>query len=525
MTRDANITTNNETTTTTTIPPAPTNTTITLINSTPTTTTTTSTNTTTTTTTTNTSPIVTLPPCFRHIFTFLNRSDLVKTARVSKSWHLASSEKLWSTFKFVREKEFERIFHLLSRTTTATRYGNFITSLELIHSDKDFSINSNHIFLITMLCPNLESISITFHHTRPVAPPQVAAAAAAHGVAAGGGGGGGGGNRPHQPLPAPRLPPPLLARQHNINPLPQQQAQLHTNPISQQPPQPQQHQPPQPPLHSANLPLAHFSHNCPKLKSIRLISYKPKTDDSVYEMAKYLTSGNLEFIQLTDCTTIQSSTLCKLAMTNPQLKSVEIMGSTPISDSSLATIADRCGNHLEYLSIGNAHQLTDKSIRYIPARCNKLKQICIFNNNIERISENTLTLIITHCPNLQVLSLSDSRGLGSMFFEAVVRRVHNEILKMGEQRLLPMEGLQLLCLGGVRRDMVQSRFTQELMELSASKHDLQQEGENDDDDSSMDMSDQITHLIKNKSTKFMPKSIVIRGNTIWWKRRSKLLVI
>lgn len=523
MTRDANITAINETatsTTTTTIPPlhtTPTNTTITLINS--TSTPTASTPPTTTTTNTTTSPIVTLPPCFRHIFSYLNRSDLVKTARVSKTWHLASSEKLWSSFKFVREKEFERIFHLLSRTTTATRYGNFITSLELIHSDKDFSINSNHIFLITMLCPNLESISITFHHTRPVAPPQVAAAAAA---AAGGGG------RSHQP-PQPRLPPPLLARQHNINPLPQQQAQLHTNPLLQQPPQQPPSQPPQQhhqPLLSPNLPLAHFSHNCPKLKSIRLISYKPKTDDSVYEMAKYLTSGNLEFIQLTDCTTIQSSTLCKLAMTNPQLKSVEIMGSTPISDSSLATIADRCGNHLEYLSIGNAHQLTDKSIRYIPARCSKLKQICIFNNNIERISENTLTLIITHCPNLQVLSLSDSRGLGSMFFEAVLRRVHNEILKMGEGRLLPMKGLQLLCLGGVRRDMVQSRFTQELMELSASKHDLQQEGENDDDDDddSMDMSDQITHLIKNRSTKFMPKSIVIRGNTIWWKRRSKLVI-
>ncbi|CAO3645737.1 unnamed protein product [Mucor hiemalis] len=363
-----------------------------------------------------------------------------------------------------------------------------------------------------MLCPNLESISITFHHTRPVAPPQVAAV---HG-----------GNGRPQP---PRLPPPLLARQHNINPLPQQQAQLHTNPLAQQHQHQQQQQqqqqpqlPPQlPPQPSPNLPLAHFAHNCPKLKSIRLISYKPKTDDSVYEMAKYLTSGKLEFIQLTDCSTIQSSTLCKLAMTNPQLKSVEIMGSTPISDSSLATIADRCGNHLEYLSIGNAHQLTDKSIRYIPARCNKIKQICIFNNNIERISENTLTLIITHCPNLQVLSLSDSRGLGSMFFEAVVRRVNNEIMKIGEQRINPTEGLQLLCLGGVRRDMVQSRFTQELIEHSASKHDqaLQQEGENDDDDDCMDMSDQITHLIKNRSTKFMPKSIVIRGNTIWWKRR------
>lgn len=428
----------------------------------------------------------------QHVFSFLNRSDLLQTNLVSKSWHIASAKKIWSTFKFVREREFERIFHLLSRNNTTTKYGDFITSLELIHSDREFSINSNHIFLITMLCPNLESISITCHHTRT---PII------------------------NNIKSQRLPPPLLARQHHINPLPQQQAQLHAPlPPIQQPIN--QLQPPPPPPPSPNLPLAHFAHNCPKLKSIRLVSYKPKTDDSVYEMAKYLTTGSLESIQLINCTTIQSSTLCKLAMTNPQLKSIEIMGTTPINDSSLATLADRCGNQLEYLSIGNAYQLTDKSMRYIPARCKKIKEICIFNNNIERISENTLTLVITHCPTLQVLSISDSRGLGSMFFEAIIRRVNNEIMKIKEQAIEHNGGLRLLCLGGVKREIIHSIFTRELMDASANRHDTdqntQEEEENIDD---LDMSDQISHLMNNRATKFMPKSIIIRGDTIWWQRR------
>ncbi|KAG2235860.1 hypothetical protein INT48_008163 [Thamnidium elegans] len=305
-------------------------------------------------------------------------------------------------------------------------------------------------------------------------------------------------------------------KQQQLNGLPQQQ--LNALPQQQLNALPRQQLnvlPQQPPLpgHTHVLPLAHFAHNCPKLKSIRLVSYLPKTDDSVYEMAKYLKSGCLESITFINCSTIQSSTLCKLAMMNPQLKSVEIMGTTPISDSSLATIADRCGQSLEYLSIGNACQLTDKSIRYIPARCKKLLQLCIFNNNIEKISQNTLTSIVHHCTRLQMMSISDSRTLGSVFFDVVVQRVNNEIEKINTNQADGASGLQTLCLGGVKREIVTSKYVKYLVDCSASKHDLDQNEQEQD----LDMSDQLTHL--NKTSKFTPKSTVIRGNTIWWQRR------
>ncbi|KAI8969310.1 hypothetical protein BDF20DRAFT_894396 [Mycotypha africana] len=255
-------------------------------------------------------------------------------------------------------------------------------------------------------------------------------------------------------------------------------------------------------------------------------------------MAKYLTSGSLESITFNNCSTIQSSTLCKLAITNPQLKRIEIMGNTPVSDSSLATLVDRCGATLEYLSIGNAHQLTDKSVRFIAARCRKIRQICIFNNNTEHVSEDTLTAIITHCPTLQTISLSDSRCLGSTFFNSVVQRINIEMANISRHRATIGSGLQRLCLGGVKRDMIQSRYVRELIDKSASKNDFledQEEDEDEDNDDSKSMTTtpadavvgevNIQHLshLMSEATKFKPKQTVIRGSTVWWQR-SRILI-
>ncbi|KAG0734447.1 hypothetical protein G6F62_012069 [Rhizopus arrhizus] len=264
-----------------------------------------------------------------------------------------------------------------------------------------------------------------------------------------------------------------------------------------------------------------------KLKSIQLDTYSPKTDDSVYEMAKYMTSGTLESVKLNNCSSIQSSTLCKLAITNPQLRSIEITGNTPVTDSSLATIADRCGNSLEYLSIGNAYQLTDKSIHYVASRCKRIRHICIFNNHTEKISEDTLTAIITQCSTLQTISLSDSRCLGSTFFNSVVQRVNIEIENINRHQATSESGLQRLCLGGVKRDMISSHYIKQLIDTSASKHDAIQDEGDDNDDQFIPTNN--TTIIPNNNynlqqqSKFLPKSTIIRGNTIWWQRRRLIL--
>jgi hypothetical protein len=108
-----------------------------------------------------------------------------------------------------------------------------------------------------------------------------------------------------------------------------------------------------------------------------------------------------------------------------------------------------------------------------------------------------------------------------MFFEAIIRRVNNEIIKIGEKILQHHQGLRLLCLGGVKREIISSRLTRELSDTSANRHDTNQENDQEEEDlDTLDnMSDQISHLMNKRATKFMPKSIVIRGNTIWWQRR------
>ncbi|ORZ03488.1 hypothetical protein BCR43DRAFT_483463 [Syncephalastrum racemosum] len=479
--------------------------------------------------------------CLSHIFGYLSRSDQVHAALTCRAWNNVALALVWANFKFLRDREFERVFAIMSRRNASKPYGHFVKALELVHTDKEFNVTPHIILLVTSLCPNLETISITFHHTRPVAPPAPPMAIQ---------------NRPvlppikrpgepqarpphpAQPIsPATASPRPLarpLAQPIAALPQQQQQAPRQLHPYQQQQ-QPSPHAPPQqqqtqqstrPFNHS--LPLAHFAHNCHRLRTIHLTSYSPRTDDSVYEMAKYLRSGTLETVIFTGCATLQGSTLCKLAITNPQLKRLEIMGNTPVSDSSLATIADRCGSHLESLSIGNAHHITDASMKHVARRCKNLRQLCILNNaDATRLSETALIDVVRHCRHLQVLSLSNARALSEKFMQEVVDRVEHDLALIENEAQLPSNaGLQRVCLGGVRRDVIQGQSLRQLIHLSASANGEYDDLDNDEDadgDSQGNRSDPLTpsdplsHLMGNAV--HMPKMTVIRASTIWWQRR------
>ncbi|KAI8139026.1 hypothetical protein BJV82DRAFT_582460 [Fennellomyces sp. T-0311] len=375
--------------------------------------------------------------CLKRIFSHLSRSDCVHAALACRAWSTPALEWVWANFKFVRERDFERVFAIITRRGGARPYGLYVKSLELVHADRDFILSPNILLLVTTACPNLESISITFNNTRPVAPPVIMQ------------------NRPVLPpikRPGdvqPPHPPHPIHSPHHLLPRPNNNSTTTNNHSSQQQPPSQQHR-----QHNHSLPLAHLAHNCRRLRSIKLTSYSPKTDDSVYEMAKYMKSGTLQSIAFTGCSTLQGSTLCKLALTNPQLKHIEIMGNTPVSDSSLATLAEHCAANLESLSIGNAHHLTDVSVRHVAKRCRNLKQLILFNNpDGNKLREETIMDIVRNCSHLRVLSLSNARVLAQPFFELVVKRVERELVVIERKEALSYVGLQRLCLGGVRRDI------------------------------------------------------------------------
>ncbi|KAG0179729.1 hypothetical protein DFQ28_004545 [Apophysomyces sp. BC1034] len=412
------------------------------------------------------------------VLSYLNRSELVHVALTCKTWSAVALSLLWSSFTFVREREFERVFAIMARHNTSHPYGSFVKYLDLTHADREFLVGPNIILLVTSLCPNIESITITFSHTRTVAPPTPLML--------------------HNNRPV--LPP--IRRPGTSNPLP---------PATNRPPSARYNQ---------SLPLAHFAHNCRNLRSIRLISYSPRSDDSVYEMAKYLRSGSLQKVVFSGCATLQSSTLCKLAITNPQLRHIEIMGNTAVSDNSVATIADRCGNSLEHLSIGNAHNLTDMSLRYIARRCRNIRQICMFNNPDE-LSEIAFSDIVRCCTTLQILSLSNARALGETFFEAVTERIENELNNINNQIADPSSGLQSICLGGVRRDIIHSPAVAKLINLSEAEADQQNSNttgwDDDDDDDHPPSETNLSRMMENRAV--MPRIATIRGSSIWWQRQ------
>ncbi|KAI8374759.1 uncharacterized protein BYT42DRAFT_577565 [Radiomyces spectabilis] len=445
--------------------------------------------------------MATLPTWFLiNIFKHLSRSELVRAALVCKAWSTPALELVWASFKFVREREFERIFAIMTRHTASRPYGSYVKSIDLTHADREFYMSPNIILLVTSICSNLESISITFHHTRPVAPPVPPPIMQNH-------------HRPVLP-PIKRLgdttSPPSRSPSQQIPPLPRHALQP---PVSTSPSSPSV---PAASRYNHSLPLAHFAYNCPKLRSIRLVSYSPKSDDSVYEMAKYMRSGALDTVIFTGCATLQGSTLCKLVMTNPQLRHIEIMGNTPVSDSSLATIADRCGSNLERLSIGNASQLSDKSMRYVAKRCSNLRQIVIFNNpDGDQMTEYILTEIIASCTKLQSISLSNARSLGDTFFRTVVRRVEEELVTIEHGKMDPQSGLQRLCFGGIRREVIQSPNVVRLIKMSASES-----GEvSDDQQENWDWQAPSSENGISSNPAYMPKVTVIRGSSIWWQRR------
>ncbi|KAI9013825.1 hypothetical protein CLU79DRAFT_768867 [Phycomyces nitens] len=429
------------------------------------------------------------------IFSHLSRSDKLQAALVCSNWSSPALELLWSSFTFVRERDFERVFAIIARHNTQRPYASYVRSLQLTHADREFQVSPNIILLITSLCSKLESIAISFHHIRPSAPVAFPAPNAA--------------NNAVRPILPPILRPHHDHRHQQRPPLPP----IHQSPSPSPPPSTR---------HSHSLPLAHFAHNCPELRSIRLVSYSPKTDDSVYEMAKYLKSGNLETVVFSGCTTLQSSTLCKLAITNPQLRHIEIAGATPVGDSALATIADRCGATLEHLSIGNAHHITDKSMRYVARRCHALKQFCLFDNlDGDRLSEGCLVDVVKSCRALEVISISNARALGLLFFDTVISRVEYELASI-DHKHSTIGGLQRLCLGNVKRDVIQSPAVHKLIKMSATEGKQHNDDDEDEYDENAELSNQSASSIMNSPGTFMPKMTVIRGSSIWWQRRRPL---
>jgi len=238
-------------------------------------------------------------------------------------------------------------------------------------------------------------------------------------------------------------------------------------------------------------------------------------------MAKYLTHGTLRNVLFIGCTTLQGSTLRKLAKTNPQLQHIEILGNTPISDSTAVTLAEECRVHLQHLVIANSYHLTDKAFLNLARYCPNLYHLSLYNTNsdAESLTENSIIQIIKSCTALRVLNVSNARWLGESFFEQVLIRVRQQLQQMESSKSEPncSYGLQQVCLGNVRREVLRSPTLQALIELSSYTDKF----ETGDDEEYIEP--QSSNSVNFMSPETLPpnarKMNVVRGNSIWWYRR------
>ncbi|KAI8584441.1 hypothetical protein K450DRAFT_216434 [Umbelopsis ramanniana AG] len=418
-----------------------------------------------------------LPPSIlRRIFEHVSTEEIIKCAQTCRHWAIPALKIIWQHLKFIRTRDFDRTFAIIARKNTIFPYGTFVKSIEIIHAERELSISSQMMLLVVSLCHDLEAISLNFSNVR--AGPKMEQSSTP---------------------PKKALPPPQMI-QHRVPTKTVTTADTHTQP----------------------LPLAHIGHNCPSIHTLRLDSYVPKNDDSIYEMAKYLNHGTLRNIRFTGCTTLQGSTLRKLAKMNPQMRHIEILGNTPITDSTTVTLAEECRLNLQHLVIGNAYHLTDKAFLNLAHYCSNLHHLSLYNTNsdAESLSENGLIQIVKKCSSLSVLNISNARWLGEAFFEEVLIRVKRQLQEVEEpnSKLTASYGLHQICLGNVRREILRSPTLQKLIELSSYSDDFET-SDDDEYSTAFEAPVQVPFMSNEALPPNARKMNVVRGSSIWWYRR------
>ncbi|CAM0140720.1 unnamed protein product [Umbelopsis sp. WA50703] len=420
-----------------------------------------------------------LPPSIlRRIFEFLPPAQVARCALTCRHWALPALKVIWNHLKFVRSRDFDRVFAVIARRNTLFSYGTFVKSVEIVHAERELAINPQMILLVVTLCNELEAISLNFSSVR--AMPKLDQQSVQQKKA---------------------LPPPQMIA-HRPQPKPTVAVDTHTPP----------------------LPLAHIGHNCPSIHTLRLDSYSPKNDDTLYELAKCLTHGSLRNVRFTGCTTLQGSTLRKLAKTNPQMRHIEILGNTSVTDTTAVTLAEECGHHLQYLVLGNAYHLTDKSFNHFARYCHKLHHLSLYNINAdsESLTENSFIQIINNCTELQVLNVSNARWLGEPFFNKVLDLVTNQLQSIETSNpISPSDtfGLQQICLGNVKPQVLKSSALRKLIALSSYANDEEPSEDEEDEQPPAFNVNQTSFMSPEPIPAKARKMNVVRGNSFWWYRR------
>lgn len=162
-----------------------------------------------------------------------------------------------------------------------------------------------------------------------------------------------------------------------------------------------------------DLGLRTLSFTCTRLETLHMRRCSRITDVGMQHIACHCTT--LRELSISDCHKVRDFSLKEIARHCPSLRYLSLMRCA-VTDAGIKMIAKGCSN-LRYLNVRSCAGVTDVGVVYVAQNCFKLRSLdvgkCLVTNN-------TLSALGIHCPQLKRLSIKGCRNLTDVGIRAVV---------------------------------------------------------------------------------------------------------
>ncbi|CAG5014711.1 unnamed protein product [Parnassius apollo] len=153
-------------------------------------------------------------------------------------------------------------------------------------------------------------------------------------------------------------------------------------------------------------------HTCPSLQYLYLRRCTLVTDAGVRWIPSYCA---LKELSVSDCTGVTDFGLYELAKLGPALRYLSVAKCSQVSDSGIRTLTRRCYK-LRYLNARGCGAVGDDGVEAIARGCSRLRALDLGATDV---SEAGLQILARCCPNLKKLALRGCELVGDDGLEAV----------------------------------------------------------------------------------------------------------
>ena len=162
-----------------------------------------------------------------------------------------------------------------------------------------------------------------------------------------------------------------------------------------------------------DLGLRTLSFTCKRLETLHMRRCPRVTDVGMQHVASHCTS--LRELSISDCHKVRDFSLKEISRYCPSLRYLSLMRCA-VTDTGIKMIAKGCSN-LRYLNVRGCAGVTDAGVVYVAQNCFKLRSLDVGKCEI---TNNTLSALGIHCPQLKRLSIKGCRNLTDVGIRAVV---------------------------------------------------------------------------------------------------------